>query len=402
MDPYVADWLNLVVRWLHFVAGVAWIGASFYFVWLDNHLRAPQNAGDIQRGVHGELWAVHGGGFYHNQKYLTGPKGQPLAKDLHWFKWEAYTTWLSGMALLAIIYWIGARVYLIDKDVLDLAPSVAIAISIATVIVGWLVYDVVCKLFGSRPRLLAATISVFLVLSAWGLYHVFSARAAYIHVGAIIGTIMVANVLLVIIPGQRTMVDAIRAGREPDAQAGERGKIRSIHNTYFTLPVLFIMISNHYPMTYGNPHGWLVLAVLSAAGVLIRQFFLLSHKNVIVPALPVAAAAVLIGLAVITAPRGSGGPAGRVASGTVSFERVRSIVTQRCVVCHAEKPTQPGFATAPDGVVLDTPARIRAAAPRIYQQAVRTSAMPLGNVTHMTAAERAELGKWIESGANVQ
>jgi len=401
MDAYVADWLNLVVRWLHFVAGVAWIGASFYFVWLDNHLRPPQNPGDAQRGVHGELWSVHGGGFYHSQKYLTGPKGQPLAKELHWFKWEAYTTWLSGMALLAIIYWIGARVYLIDKDVLDLTPPAAIAISVATVIVGWLVYDAACKLLGNRPQLLSATISALLVLAAWGLYHVFSARAAYIHVGAMIGTIMVANVLLVIIPGQRSMVDAIRAGREPDPRAGERGKIRSIHNTYLTLPVLFIMISNHYPMTYGNPRGWLVLAVLSAAGVLIRHFFVLSHKNVIVPALPAAAAALLIGLAVILAPR-AGGSAGGATPAAIPFERVASVVAQRCAVCHAEKPTQPGFVTAPDGVVLDTPARIRAAEPRIYQQAVRTSAMPLGNATHMTAPERAELGKWIESGASAR
>ncbi|MBC5815951.1 MAG: urate hydroxylase PuuD, partial [Candidatus Eremiobacteraeota bacterium] len=275
---YPVNWINLIVRWAHFVAGVSWIGASFYFVWLDNHLTAPQKISDEADGVSGELWAVHGGGFYHNQKYLTGPKNEPLTESLHWFKWEAYSTWITGMLMLALIYWLEASTYLIDKNVLDLRPGVAIALSIGSLIVGWVVYDTLCKVLRSQPLVLGCSVFGFLVLMSWVLFHTFSARAAFIHVGAIIGTIMVANVSNVIIPGQRKMLGQIRAGREPDPTPGILGKIRSVHNTYFTLPVLFIMISNHYPMTYSTPYGWLVLAGIGLAGVLVRYFFILTHK----------------------------------------------------------------------------------------------------------------------------
>lgn len=397
MQAYVLDWLNLLARWLHFVAGISWIGASFYFVWLDNHLKPPAKSDDSADGVSGELWAVHGGGFYHNQKFLTGPKNEPLSRDLHWFKWEAYTTWLSGMALLGIVYWAGAGTYLIDRSVLDLSPAAAIGISIASLVAGWIVYDTLCKLLGERPVVLGATVYALLVAAAWGLFHVFGARAAFMHVGAIVGTIMVANVLFVIIPGQRKMVDAIRAGDAPDPLPGRLGKMRSVHNTYFTLPVLFIMISGHYPMTYDGANGWLVLAFISAAAVLVRHFFILSHKGRIAPALPAIAILVLLGVAVALAPH----ERTAAAAATVTFAQVQPIVAQRCAVCHAATPTQPGITAAPLGVLLDRPQDIQRNAQRINAQAVASQAMPIGNVTGMTQAERTLLGEWIASGAKL-
>ena len=409
MTGYALDWANLLVRWFHFTAGIAWIGASFYFVWLDNNLTRPRKAEDVANGVAGELWSVHGGGFYHNQKYMTGPTSEPLTLDLHWFKWEAYSTWLSGMALLAIVYWADAGTMLVDRDVLALAPGTAIAISIAAIVAGWLVYDVLCRVLEKQPLALGICVYALLILATYGLFHVFGARAAYVHVGAIIGTIMVANVFFVIIPGQKKMLAEIRAGKAPDPRPGKLGKIRSVHNTYFTLPVLFIMISNHFPITYGSPYGWLVLAVLSAAGVLVRQFFLLTHKHRIVVALP-AGAAVLIGIVIFAlAPRSSAAPGAEAATGVgggssvaaVHYADVAPIVAARCAVCHATHPTEAGYASAPEGVLLDTPEHIAANAQRIYVQAVQTHAMPLGNTTGITLAERATLGRWISGGARL-
>ena len=402
MSAYVLDWLNLIVRWFHLTAGIAWIGTSFYFVWLDNHLVVPpKDARDAAGGVHGELWSVHGGGFYHNQKYLTGPKNEPLTHDLHWFKWEAYSTWLSGMAMLAIIYWAGATTYLIDKSVLDLSVGAAIALSIASIVLGWLVYDALCRVLENQPLALGAAIFLFLVLSAWGLFHVFGPRAAFIHAGAMIGTIMVANVLFIVIPGQQKMLAEIRAGRQPDPRPGMLGKIRSVHNTYLTLPVLFIMISNHYPMTYSTPYGWAVLTVLSLASILVRQFFLLTHKRRFVPLLLAAAAVLIAGVAIALVPRAQVTAGFRGDGPKVSFAAVEPIFRQRCAVCHAAKPSQAGFATAPQGVLLDTPEHVRFNAQRIYQQAVATNAMPIGNLTHMTNDERALVGKWIRQGAHI-
>nr|MDQ2681448.1 urate hydroxylase PuuD [Candidatus Eremiobacteraeota bacterium] len=353
---------------------------------------APATSKETENGVQGELWSVHGGGFYHNQKYLTGPKSQPLTQNLHWFKWEAYTTWLSGMAMLIIVYWVGAGTYLIDKSVLNLTPAAAIAISLASLVVGWFVYDGLCKVLERRPLLLGISIFAFLVLASWVLFHLFGARAAYIHVGAIIGTIMVANVAHVIIPGQKKMLAQIRAGLDPDPRPGQLAKIRSVHNTYLTLPVLFIMISGHYPMTYDSRYGWLVLAFIGIAGVLVRYFFILTHQKRLVPALPIAAVLILLGVAVAIAPHRAS------SSLPVSFETVRPIFAQRCAVCHAARPTQPGFAQAPAGVLLDTPNHIRVNAQRIEQQAVLTHAMPLGNVTGMSPQERAQVGAWIAGG----
>ena len=396
MDAYLLDWLNLLVRWLHLIAGIAWIGASFYFVMLDNSLSPPAKAADRERGVFGELWAVHGGGFYESQKFLTGPKGEPLTENLHWSKWEAYTTWLSGMGLLVLIYWIGAGTYLIDKSVLDISAGTGIAISIAVIVGGWLVYDGLCRLLRDRENLLAGVVFVFVVLVSWALFHVFGARAAYVHAGVMIGTIMVANVFFVIIPGQKKMVADIRAGRVPDPAPGLAGKQRSVHNTYFTLPVLFVMISNHYPMTYGNRYGWAVLAALMLAGVLIRQFFVLRHKGAVKPWLPVAACAIIAGVAFAIAPRGAA-----PAAAPVAFADVQRVIAARCVPCHATQPRQEGFAQPPKGIVLETPEQIAGQAAKIGET-VGNGYMPIGNLTQMTTDERRIVAAWVAQGAKTQ
>jgi len=393
MEAYVLDWLNLLVRWLHLITGIAWIGASFYFVMLDNSLSPPANPEDAKRGVFGELWAVHGGGFYVSQKFLAGPKGEPLSENLHWSKWEAYTTWLSGMGLLALIYWLGASSYLIDASVFALSPAAAIAISIGVLAGGWIVYDGLCRLLEGRENLLAALIFVFVMASAWALFHLFSARAAFVHVGAMIGTIMVANVFFHIIPGQKTMVADIRAGRAPDPKPGIIGKQRSVHNTYFTLPVLFVMISNHYPMTYSHPHGWLVLGVIMLAGVLIRQFFVLRHRGSVKWALPATGVALLAGVAVALVPR----PVD-IAGDKVAFAKVQVVLKERCIGCHAAQPTQAGFAQAPKGVILETPEQVAANAAKVAET-VGNKYMPIANLTQMTDAERVLIATWFAQGA---
>ena len=398
MENYVADWLNLLVRWTHFIAGTAWIGSSLYFVWLDNHLEPPKPQ-DLKRGVTGTIWSVHGGGFYNAQKYLLGPKDESLSDNLHWFKWEAYATWLSGMGMLAIVYWWGANTYLIERSVMDLSVPAAIGISAASLFAGWLVYDFLSKTVNNEAAL-GALLFLLITAAAWGYAQVFGARAAYIHVGALIGTIMVWNVYFYVIPGQARMVDAIRAGREPDAAPGRVARQRSVHNTYFTLPVLFIMISNHYPMTYGNKCGWLVLAAIGLAGVLVRQFFVLRHFGKAPVWMPAVAVLVLVAVAGAIAPARPGG-ANAAKAGEV-FAKVQAIVAERCAGCHAEKPSFPGIAAAPGGVMLDTPERIKLAAPRIGQQTVLTRAMPIGNLTKMTDEERAVIGAWFPAGAVVK
>ncbi|HTW84050.1 MAG TPA: urate hydroxylase PuuD [Candidatus Sulfotelmatobacter sp.] len=395
---YVLDWLNLIFRWAHLIAGISWIGASFYFVWLDDSLRLDVPDGERERGVYGALWSVHGGGFYHNRKFPTGPRGEPLSDDLHWFYWEAYSTWITGMAMLAIIYWAGASTYLIDPSVLVLTPWQAISISIGVLVAGYLVYDGLCRVFENQPIALWTSICAALLFADWGLFHVFGGRAAYIHVGAIIGTIMVANVGHVIIPGQRRVVAQLRRGETPDPRPGKLGKMRSVHNTYFTLPVLFIMISNHYPMTYGSSWGWLILALIAAAGVLVRRFFVLSHKHRLIVALPVTAAVILAVAGIILVPHPPAAVAGAAAP---TWTTVQPILAQRCAVCHAAHPTEPGFTAPPEGVLLDSAEHAHANAARIREQAVTTHAMPLGNVTHITDAERATLGAWIAAGAPV-
>lgn len=399
METYLVDWLNLLVRWLHFTAGVAWIGASLYFVMLDNSLRPPRRPEDTtERGVSGELWAVHGGGFYQSQKFLAGPRGEPLSEHLHWSKWEAYTTWLSGMVLLAIVYWHGARSLLIDSSVMDLSVTSAIAISAGSLVVAWLAYDALCRLI-RHELTLSIVVYVLVVFAAWAYAQVFGARAAYIHTGAFIGTIMAWNVFFHIIPGQKRMVAAIRAGQPVDPQPGIIGKQRSVHNTYFTLPVLFIMISSHYPMTFGHRHAWAVLAVLILAGALIRQYFVLGHRGKTLVALPMIAIVLIVGLMIALAPASHPPSAG---TDKVTFKEVEPILAQRCVVCHAEKPTFPGFVQPPAGLRLETAAQAAAAAQKIQQQVITTKVMPPGNLTKITDDERRALARWLAAGAPAQ
>ncbi len=395
METYLLDWANLLLRWLHLITGIAWIGASFYFVMLDNSLKPPKKAADGTRGVFGELWAVHGGGFYCSQKFPTGPKGEPLSDDLHWSKWEAYSTWLSGMSLLAVVYWIGASSYLIDPKVMALTPAAAVGISVAFLAAGWVVYDFLCRRLMGQEGLMSALLFIFVVGCDWALHQLFSARGAYIHVGAMLGTMMAANVFFHIIPGQKRMVEQIRAGLPVDSRPGLIGKQRSVHNTYFTLPVLFIMISNHYPMTYSHPNGWLVLVVMMLAGVLIRQFFVLRHRGQVKWWLPAAGLALIATLMVLMAPRpvDAGGD-------KVSFAAVRQVLAQRCTACHADTPTQAGFAQPPKGVVLQSAEQVGQHAAKIAET-VASGYMPLGNLTGITDAERTLIARWHAQGARV-
>jgi uncharacterized membrane protein len=418
---YGVDWLNLLVRWLHVIAGIAWIGASFYFVWLDNSIRPPKPGSDLaNKGVSGELWAIHGGGFYNPQKYLVAPDEMP--EELHWFKWEAYATWLSGFAMLFIVYYFNASAMMVDKSIADLSAGQSVAVGLGTLLIGWTVYDLLCRSpLGKRDGWLGIVMFGFIVGAAFVLTHLLSGRAAYIHVGAMIGTMMVGNVLMVIIPGQRKLVEAMKAGRAPDPIYGKRGKQRSVHNNYFTLPVLFIMISNHYAMTYAHSYNWLILAAIMAAGVLIRHFFNLRHAGKVSIGYPIAGVALLLAVAVAIAPRPQPKPeastegtsamanasaatvttaaAAAGTAGTADFTHVQAVITQRCAECHSDKPTQPGFATAPAGLMLQTPDLIRQHAAKIYQRAVQTKDMPLANLTQMTPEERTLIGNWFEAGA---
>ena len=389
MEAYLFDWANLLVRWLHFIAGVAWIGASFYFVMLDSSLSKPARKQDEDRGVSGELWAVHGGGVYQSQKFLLGPVGEPLAENLHWSKWEAYTTWLSGMGLLAIVYWFGASTYLIDQQVMALTPAVAIATSVGFLAGGWIVYNLLCKALRGRETLLMAIIFVLVCAADWVLFQLFSARGAFLHVGAMMGTIMAANVFFQIIPGQKKVVAQIRAGQTPAAEPGIIGKQRSVHNTYFTLPVLFIMISNHYPMTYSNEHGWLVLIFIMLAGVLIRQYFVLRHSHRASPVLPAIAVVLLLAMIWYLSPKA----VDSAGASQVGEAQIAQIIERRCIACHARQPTQPGFVAAPLGIVLESAEEILNRAERIAFT-VQTRYMPIGNLTGMTDQERASVASW--------
>jgi len=395
VSAHLEQWLNLALRWAHVITGIAWIGTSFYFNWLNSRL-APPPPESKEPGVAGELWSVHGGGFYRVVKYSVAPRELP--RTLHWFKWEAYATWLTGFALLVLVYYLGAASFLVDPRVARLSPGAGVAVGVATLILGWLGYDALCRsAVGARPPALAATLFVLATALAWGLAELLSARAAYLHIGAAIGTIMAANVLMVIIPAQREMVAALTAGRTPDAARGKQAALRSLHNNYLTLPVLFIMVSSHYPGTYGHKLGWAILAALALIGLATRHWFNLRNqgqKNVWI--LPAAALA-LLALALVTAPRP--GPALSSVGGQVSFADVRVIVARRCAGCHSRAPTTAGIPAAPLGVLLDTPDEIRANAPRILAVAVDAQTMPLGNLTGMTREEREVVGKWIRAGA---
>ena len=393
MEAYLLDWANLLIRWLHLITGVAWIGASFYFVMLDCSLRKPVKSEDSERGVSGELWAVHGGGVYHSQKFLVGPKGEPLSEHLHWSKWEAYTTWMSGMGLLVIIYWIGAKTYLIDQQVLALTPLQAISISAGFLAGGWVVYNSLCRLLRGKETLLVAIIFVLVVVASWTLFQLFSARAAFLHVGAMLGTIMAANVFFQIIPGQKKLVAEIRAGGDIDPTPGIVGKQRSVHNTYFTLPVLFIMISNHYPMTYSHEYGWLVLTFIMMAGVLIRQFFVLRHSGQVKWILPI------IGIVLLLSMVWYLRPAPVDSSSSISDQQIQQVINARCVSCHASKPTQAGFVAPPLGLVLENMDLVKQNAERVATT-VQSKYMPIGNLTGMTDEERALVASWYAQENN--
>ena len=390
MEAYLLEWVNLALRWAHVIVGIAWIGASFYFIWLDNHLEPAKDP-----RLAGEIWSVHGGGFYRAEKFKLAPREMPAT--LHWFKWEAYWTFFTGFALLSVMYYGNAELYLIDPQVMPLSKPAAIGVGLATLVAGYSIYEGLCRSPIARNDLvLSATLLILLALTAWGLTRLFSGRGAFIHYGAILGTIMVANVAHIIIPGQRRMVEAMKAGREPDPRDGFMGKQRSVHNTYFTLPVVFAMISNHYATVFGNRWGWLVLVALTIAGALVRVWFVMRHKGRAPAWMWVAGVVVFAAAAALIAPLRDAKTA------AVAFTDVKQVLDTRCISCHADKPSFQGFPEAPKGVKLDTAERIRAQALAIHQQSVLSKAMPPGNLTGMTDAERALIDRWYRSGAQVR
>lgn len=387
------DWIELLVRWLHVIAGIAWIGSSFYFIFLDASLRRRDG---MDVSLAGESWQVHGGGFYRMQKYLVAPGGMP--DELHWFKWEAYTTWLSGFGLLCLTYYLQASVYLVDTRIYDMTAGTAVTMGAISLAVGWLAYDLLCRSpLGKNTGLLAAFGVVLLIAAAWGYAQIFSGRGAYIHTGVLIGSMMAGNVFFVIIPNQKKVVADLIAGRTPNPALGIQAKQRSLHNNYLTLPVVFVMLSGHYPATYGGTYNWLILAGIFIAGGLVRHFFNQRHAGKGAKWwLWLAAAAVMSGVITIATPKS----VERAASAEVpGFAGVQAIIAQRCVSCHSAKPTFEGFDAPPLGVSFDSPEDIQRNAQRIFAQTVATNAMPLGNVTEMTDAERAVLSAWISAGA---
>jgi uncharacterized membrane protein len=396
----ISDWVALLLRWTHVVAGIAWIGSSFYFVALDAGLKRNDT---LDAGIGGEAWQVHGGGFYRIQKFIVAPSFLPA--ELTWFKWEAYATWIFGFALLIVTYYAQPRLYLIDPTVADLDTGNAVLIALLTLPLGWLVYDSLCRsALGRNPLRLSIAGLILLLAVIWGLTHIFSGRGAYMQVGALVGTIMVANVFFVIIPNQKKIIDSLLAGQTPDPALGLQGKQRSLHNNYLTLPVVFLMISNHYPSISSGPVNWIVVSGVFVVGFLVRHFFNQKHSGR--PPqwwlFPVAGVIVIM-LAVATVPRGSrmdGAAAGPATP--VEFAQVQRIVQTRCQVCHSATPRFQGITEPPKGVMFDSPAEIAALAPQIYIQAVASHAMPLNNLTSITDEERHMLGAWIDGGSKIR
>ncbi|RWC07381.1 MAG: cysteine desulfurase [Mesorhizobium sp.] len=396
------DWLSFAVRWLHVITGIAWIGSSFYFVALDLGLR--QRPG-LPAGAFGEEWQVHGGGFYHIQKYLVAPAEMP--EHLTWFKWESYATWLSGFAMLCVVYYAGADLFLIDPNVLNISVPVGILLSLATIGVGWIVYDLLCRSpLGKSDTGLMLVLYCVLVFIAWGLTHLFTGRAAFLHLGAITATIMSANVFMVIIPNQKIVVADLIAGRKPDPKYGKIAKQRSLHNNYLTLPVLFLMLSNHYPLAFGTQFNWVIASLVFIIGVLIRHYFNTVHARKGNPTWTWLGAAVLFMIIIwlSTVPKvltgepktSAASAAAQVYIASAHFPAVRDTVLGRCSMCHTEEPVYEGVYHAPKGVLLDTDERIAEHAREIYIQAGRAHAMPPANVTPITDQERALLVAWFE------
>ncbi|MCW5631075.1 MAG: urate hydroxylase PuuD [Rhodoferax sp.] len=405
MESYYLDWANLLLRWAHVITAIAWIGSSFYFVFLDSSLVPPTDRQLQEAGVGGELWAVHGGGFYNPQKYAVAPKVVP--DHLHWFYWEAYSTWLTGFALFTVSYLWNARTYLIDPALMNWSAGAAISIAVAFLVVFWMLYDGVCQIFGRRRNgdaIVGALVLVIVCLAAWLACHWFAGRAAFLLVGAMLATAMSANVFFWIIPGQRTTVKALREGRPVDPIHGQRAKQRSVHNTYFTLPVLFAMLSNHYSFTYSHPQNWLVLILLMFAGAAIRQFFVMRHGHKLGRnrrPWPYALVGVLVIVATVAWLRPAPPPAMAAAATPAaaqpapSVTEVLAVVEQRCAMCH-------GAQVQMKNVRLDAPALLKQHAQAVYQQAVVTRVMPMNNSTGITEAERALIGRWFTAGAKIE
>ena len=396
MDAYLFDWANLLLRWTHVIVAIAWIGSSFYFVFLDFSLTPPTDPALRSKGVDGELWAVHGGGFYHPQKYVVAPKSLP--DHLHWFYWESYWTWMSGFALFVVLYLFNASTFLIDKNVHDWSPAAAVTASLVFLAVFWFIYDILCRSFAQRPSgdlIVGVLVSVFVVIASWLACQLFAGRAAFLMVGAMIATAMSANVFFWIIPGQRKVVAQIKAGQPVAPIHGQRAKQRSVHNTYFTLPVLIAMLSNHYGFLYGAAYNWLVLAAIMLVGALIRHSFVARHKALVagkrVPwEYAVVGTLIIAALVLWLAPAPK--PAATATAAAVTFAQVQAVVTERCTLCHNEQVVS-------KNIQLHTPELIVKNAQAIYQQAVVQKTMPLNNATQITDAERALLGRWFEAGA---
>ena len=397
MDPHLLDWLNLLFRWFHIIVGIAWIGASFYFVWLDNSLRPPE--GQAPKGVGGEVWAVHGGGFYHVEKFTVAPEKLPTT--LHWFKWEAYLTWISGIGLLAIAYYFGAGTALVKPGLTWLSPGLAIAISAGSLVFAWAVYDLLCRSrLGDHPIPFALIGFLLGVGAAFGYSEVFDSRAAYIHVGAMLGTLMALNVFFIIIPNQKEMVKAMAEDRPRDPLLVDKAKQRSLHNNYMTLPLLFIMVSNHYPFTYGHAWNWAILAGLALASVAVRHYINQSEKGRNLYWLLPAGVIIVLALAFVTRPPSN---EGAKTGPPVSFKgEVQPVFQRRCVQCHSGTPTDDVFRVAPLGCKFDTADQIRAQVQKIKARTVDAPTMPFGNKTKMTDQERAMLGRWIAQGASTE
>jgi len=425
MEAFALEYSNLLLRWLHVIAAIAWIGESIYFVMLDNSLHPPHGEASRKRGVFGEMWAVHGGGFYHNQKYLTNPAELP--DDLHWSFWKAYTTWLSGFGLFALMYLFKPQFYLVNTAspwqwAAHLGGAQASLLAVAFLVVGYIIYSQLCRRISptmNRDGWLSAAVGVMMIIVAWLTVQIFPGRAAFLITGALMATCMAANVFFWIIPGQRRMVAALKAGQTPDPLDGKRGKQRSVHNTYFTLPVVFLMLSNHYAFTYTSAQAWIIMVLFIFAGAVIRQYFVLRHvgKNqlgypiagvvmllvigwlavppaVMAPASRVAAQAPAVASKAASAPGAAAQPAAPASSAVpVGLLRVRDIVNVRCIQCHSATPTQAGFTSAPQGIMFDTDAQLQQHAAQI-KQVVASKYMPLGNITQMTDPERADIAAW--------
>lgn len=396
MEAYIAEWLHLGLRWLHVITAITWVGSSFYFNRIDRSFRPPVPPVDR---VSGQLWSIHGGAIYNYSRYPVGPGYVP--DKLKWSKWESLSTWVSGACLLAVVYWWGASINLVSGRPDGLGPVWAVAASIASIVGGWLVYDVLCRSIPS-DRVLSIVIALFIAVAVWGFTHLFSGKAAYLHAGIVMATIMAGNVWFVILPGQKKMLKAMQDGSIDTFDVGADAKRRNYHNNYLTLPVVFAMIAAHFPFTYGNPNGWFGFLLISGAGVAVRHFFNTMHAGAPRPRWIGVGAVLALAAMLLLAPRDlmskDAGPIAAAAT-AVDVGRVTSIIDARCAVCHAAKPTMDGFAEAPKGIVIDTIEKAALNAQKIGQVAIATDVMPPANMTEMTDEERKLLAAWIAAGA---